>query len=65
MFDHYKAQLELFWTVEEAVFTPDDRSQYDNLSENEKHFINHVLGFFAAADSIVNENLAIRFYKDI
>ena len=27
----------------------------------EKHFISHVLAFFAASDGIVLENLAVRF----
>jgi hypothetical protein len=30
-------------------------------AENERHFIMHVLAFFAASDGIVMENLAVRF----
>ena len=30
-------------------------------ADNERHFITHVLAFFAASDGIVMENLAVRF----
>jgi ribonucleoside-diphosphate reductase beta chain len=30
----------------------------NKLNDNERHFIKHVLAFFAASDGIVNENLA-------
>lgn len=35
------------------------------LSDNERHFISHVLAFFAASDGIVNENLAQNFMTEI
>jgi ribonucleoside-diphosphate reductase subunit M2 len=35
------------------------------LTPNEKHFISHILAFFAASDGIVLENLAIRFMSDV
>jgi ribonucleotide reductase beta subunit family protein with ferritin-like domain len=35
------------------------------LNDNERHFIKHVLAFFAASDGIVNENLAVRFYGEV
>lgn len=38
---------------------------WETLNENEKHFVSHVLAFFAASDGIVNENLGIRFMKEI
>ena len=50
MYDHYKGQVAMFWTVEEAIFTAQDRADYDGLSNDEKHFINHVLAFFASSD---------------
>lgn len=39
--------------------------QWETLSLPEKHFITHVLAFFAASDGIVLENLAARFLNDI
>ena len=35
------------------------------LSDNEQHFISHVLAFFAASDGIVLENLGLRFMKEV
>lgn len=34
-----------------------DLVHWDHLKPDEKHFISHVLAFFAASDGIVNENL--------
>lgn len=39
--------------------------QWEALSDSEKHFISHVLAFFAASDGIVLENLAARFLNDV
>ncbi|XP_031273860.1 ribonucleoside-diphosphate reductase small chain A isoform X2 [Pistacia vera] len=38
---------------------------WENLPDSEKHFISHVLAFFAASDGIVLENLAARFLNDV
>ena len=35
------------------------------MSDNERHFITHVLAFFAASDGIVNENLAAKFANEV
>lgn len=34
-----------------------DLVHWDHLKPEEKHFISHILAFFAASDGIVNENL--------
>lgn len=34
-----------------------DLAHWDHLKAEEKHFISHILAFFAASDGIVNENL--------
>ena len=36
----------------------------NRLNGNERHFISHVLAFFAASDAIVNENLIERFSNE-
>lgn len=38
---------------------------WNGLTDNEKHFISHVLAFFAASDGIVNENLVERFSQEV
>ncbi|KAH7865841.1 hypothetical protein Vadar_011908 [Vaccinium darrowii] len=42
-----------------------DIQQWDSLSVSEKHFISHMLAFFATSDGIVLENLAARFLTDV
>lgn len=60
----YKQHLATFWTVEEVKLT-DDLVDWQKLNENEKHFIKHVLAFFASSDGIVNENLVVNFYNEV
>ncbi len=53
----YKDAEASFWKTEE-VDLGNDLNDWKTLSDNEKHFIKHVLAFFAASDGIVNENLS-------
>jgi len=52
----YKKAEASFWTVEEVDLSK-DMADWENLKQEERDFINHVLAFFAASDGIVNENL--------
>lgn len=54
----YKNSEASFWTPEEIDLQQDLTDWEHKLSNDEKHFIKHVLAFFAASDGIVNENLA-------
>ena len=42
-----------------------DLRHWATLSDGKRHFITHVLTFFAASDDIVLENLGSRFTKEI
>ena len=42
-----------------------DNKQWEALTDDERHFVSHVLAFFAASDGIVLENLGIRFMKEV
>lgn len=42
-----------------------DMNDWNNLKDTERHFISHVLAFFAASDGIVNENLVERFSQEV
>ncbi len=65
IWEMYKKAEASFWTAEEIDLGP-DMSDWDNkLNNDEKHFIKHVLAFFAASDGIVNENLAINFMNEV
>lgn len=58
--NHRKA----FWIESEVDLIP-DLKDWKKLSDNERHFIKHVLAFFAASDGIIIENLGMRFLNDI
>jgi ribonucleoside-diphosphate reductase beta chain len=60
----YKKSEASFWTAEELDLSQ-DAADWDKLNNNEKHFVSHVLAFFAASDGIVNENLAMNFYNEV
>lgn len=60
----YKKAEASFWTSEE-IDLGSDMVDWDKLSKNERHFVSHVLAFFAASDGIVNENLAANFMTEI
>lgn len=64
IWQYYKKAEASFWTAEEVDLS-DDRKHWESLTDDEKHFISHVLAFFAASDGIVLENLAVRFMKDV
>src|ERR1700712_2037422 len=64
IWEMYKKAEASFWTAEEIDLS-DDLKHWDGLNSGEKHFISHVLAFFAASDGIVNENLAINFMSEV
>ncbi len=60
----YKKAEASFWTAEEIDLSQ-DLKDWANLNDGERHFIKHVLAFFAASDGIVNENLAENFVAEV
>ncbi len=64
IWEMYKRHEASFWTAEEIDLSADQKD-WDNLTDGERHFIGHVLAFFAASDGIVNENLAINFMREV
>lgn len=60
----YKQAEASFWTAEEIDLSQ-DLKDWENLNDGERHFISHVLAFFAASDGIVNENLAENFVAEV
>lgn len=60
----YKKAEASFWTAEEIDLSP-DLKDWERLNDGERHFISHVLAFFAASDGIVNENLAVNFLREV
>jgi ribonucleotide reductase beta subunit family protein with ferritin-like domain len=64
IWEMYKKQMASFWTSEE-IDLYQDLTDWEKLSNNEKHFVKHILAFFAASDGIVLENLAQQFCTEI
>ena len=65
IWEMYKKAEASFWTAEEVDLSQDLRHWDQTLTADERHFITHVLAFFAASDGIVLENLAGRFMKEV
>jgi len=64
IWEMYKKHEASFWTAEE-IDLQQDMNDWENLTNDERHFIKHVLAFFAASDGIVNENLDCNFSNEI
>lgn len=64
LWELYKKHKASFWTAEE-IDLGSDLKDWEKLNEGERHFISHVLAFFAASDGIVNENLAVNFMSEV
>ncbi|MFD2526791.1 ribonucleoside-diphosphate reductase small subunit [Flavihumibacter stibioxidans] len=64
IWEKYKQHEASFWTAEEIDLSA-DLSDWASLNDGERHFIAHVLAFFAASDGIVNENLAVNFMSEV
>ena len=65
IWNFYKKSEASFWTAEEIDLHQDLSDWENKLNADEKHFIKHVLAFFAASDGIVNENLANNMVSDV
>jgi len=64
IWEMYKKHVASFWTAEEIDLSQDAKD-WEALSTQERHFIKHILAFFAASDGIVCENLASHFSIEV
>merc|ERR1719210_2615185 len=64
IWEMYKKHEDSFWTAEEVNLSSDNKD-WERFSSSERHFVKHVLAFFAASDGIVLENLASQFSIEI
>lgn len=60
----YKKSVASFWTAEEIDLGA-DVTDWNKLTDNERHFIKMVLAFFAASDGIVMENINLNFGSEV
>lgn len=59
----YQKQKSAFWTPQEIDYSR-DRTHWDSLDDDSKHFLKFVLSFFAQFDGIINENLIDNFKNE-
>lgn len=64
IWEQYKKHEASFWTAEEIDLSS-DLKDWAGLNDGERHFVSHILAFFAASDGIVNENLAVNFMREV
>lgn len=60
----YKQHVASFWTSDEIDLSG-DLKHWQNLTDDERFFVSHILAFFASSDGIVNENLAAQFMNEV
>lgn len=60
----YKEAQAVNWVAEEIDYSI-DLQQWSQLSDDEQHFLKHVLAFFNGADGIVQENLMMNFVLEV
>lgn len=65
IWEKYKQHEASFWTAEEIDLGSDLKDWNEKMNDGERHFISHILAFFAASDGIVNENLAVNFMSEV
>ena len=59
----YKLAIKSFWTVEEFNYEKDAKD-WPKLDRDSQEFIENMFAFFSGGDYIVNDNLALNFYKE-
>ena len=64
IWEMYKQEQASFWTAEE-IDLAEDLKDWATLNDDERHFLKHILAFFAASDGIVNENLVMNFSNEV
>ena len=64
IWEAYRRQENSFWVASEVQLS-DDWPHWQSLKEEEQYFIKHILAFFAVADSVVMQNLAVNFQAEV
>lgn len=64
IWEKYKQHSAVTWFAEEVDLSK-DMTHWEKLSDGERHFIKHIIAFFAGSDGIVMENLAVRFMREV
>jgi ribonucleoside-diphosphate reductase beta chain len=65
IWQYYKKAEASFWVADEIDLVQDLQDWNTKLNDDERHFVKHILAFFASSDGIVNENLAENFVREV
>lgn len=65
IYNIYRKSLSTYWVPSEIDLSQDQDDWNNKLNDDERFLIKNILGFFANSDGIVNENLALNFYKEV
>jgi ribonucleotide reductase beta subunit family protein with ferritin-like domain len=65
LYKFYDTAVRTFWTHDEIDLANDVVQWKEKLSDDERSFLSHILGFFVQSDQLININLGDRFLKDI
>lgn len=65
LWDWYKETEGDFWTAEEIDLQQDITDWNQNLNSDERDFIKHLLGCFAASASILNQKFTTNFFSEV
>ncbi len=65
LYKFYDTAVRTFWTHDEIDLANDVVQWKEQLNDNERIFLSHILAFFNRSDQLVNINLGDRFLKDI
>ena len=64
LYELYKKSRQSFWQPEEVILTK-DVLEWDQLDQDTKHFISHILSFFAGMDGIIMKNIDVNFSNEL
>jgi ribonucleoside-diphosphate reductase subunit M2 len=65
LYKMYETAVRTFWTHDEVDLAHDVVQWNEVLTDDERSFLSHVLGFFVQSDQLVNINISERFLVDI
>ena len=64
LYELFKKSRQSFWQPEEVILTK-DVIEWENLDKDTKHFISHILAFFAGMDGIIMKNIDVNFSNEL
>ena len=65
IWEDYKTLMSSFWLAEDITLDQDVKDYSNKLTDDERHYIDKILAFFASADCLVNLNLCATFVNEV